>query len=226
MSARAASSSSSTRRSSRRRRTRIRSGCEDSPCGLASQASVRLGGETPGRGIRGGVVNRRGRDKRSRPRPAPIELPTDYALAEVIADPFRPSTRTLVLDGREAGQVDLKDPRRLTFAYMRRIADVIDAFRPAGGGIDVLHLGGGAFALPGYVAVTRPASRSEVFELDAGVVRLAREHLGLRRAPRLPGKGGDAPDRLPPKPPRCADLVSGDASDGPHGPARLSGAAF
>src|SRR3954449_7986727 len=226
MSARAASSSSSTRPSSRRRRTRIRSGCDDSPCGLASQASVRPGREARGRGSRGGVVNRRGRERRARPRPAPIELRTDHALAEVIADPFRPSTRTLVLDGREAGQVDLKDPRRLTFAYMRRIADVIEASRPPGAGVDALHLGGGAFALPRYLAATRPASRSEVFELDPGVVALARAHLRLRPSPRLKVKVGDAADLLRAKPDRVADLVIGDAFDGPHVPAQLSGADF
>jgi spermidine synthase len=171
-------------------------------------------------------VNRRGRERRSRPRPAPIELRTDYALAEVIADPFRPSTRTLVLDGREAGQVDLKDPRRLTFAYMRRIADVIDAFRAPGAGIDALHVGGGAFALPRYLTATRPASRSEVFELDAGVVRLAREQLGLRTSPRLCVKVGDAAELIRTKPARCADLVIGDAFDGPHVPVQLSGERF
>jgi spermidine synthase len=155
-----------------------------------------------------------------------VEVRTDYALAEVISDPFRPSTRTLVLDGREAGQVDLRDSRRLTFAYMRRIADVIDAFRPPGAGVDALHLGGGAFALPRYLAATRPASRSEVFELDAGVVRLAKEQLGLRPSARLRVKVGDAADLIRSVEPRSADLVIGDAFDGPHVPARLSGPAF
>ena len=171
-------------------------------------------------------MNRRGRESRGRPRPAPVELRTEYALAEVVADQFRPSSRTLLLDGREAGQVDLHDPRRLGFAYMRRIADLIDAFRPPGAGIDALHLGGGAFALPRYLAATRPASRSEVFELDPGVVKLAREHLRLRPSPRLRVKVGDAADLLRAKPDRCADLVIGDAFDGPHVPAQLSGADF
>jgi spermidine synthase len=168
----------------------------------------------------------RGRERRARPRPAPVELRTELALAEVVADDFRPSCRTLLLDGREAGQVDLEDPRRLTFAYMRRIADLIDAFRPAGAGIDALHLGGGAFALPRYLAATRPASRSEVFELDPGVVVVAREHQRLRTSPRLRVRIGDAADLLHAKPDRCADLVIGDAFDGPHVPARLSGPDF
>jgi spermidine synthase len=171
-------------------------------------------------------VNRRGRERRPRPRPAPVVQRTDLALAEIVADQFRPSTMTLLLDGREAGQVDVNDPRRLTFAYMRRIADLIDVFRPPGAGIDALHLGGGAFALPRYLAATRPASRSEVFELDAGVVKLAREHLKLRTTPKLRVKTGDAADLLRVKPDRCADLVIGDAFDGPHVPERLSGAGF
>ena len=171
-------------------------------------------------------MNRRGRERRSRPRPAPVELRTPFALAEVNADPFRPAARTLVLDGREAGQVDVGDPRRLAFAYMRRIADLIDVFRPAGAGIDALHIGGGAFALPRYLAATRPASRSEVYELDPGVVQLARAHLGLRPAPRLRVRIGDAAQLLPARPDRSADLVIGDAFDGPHVPAQLSGPGF
>jgi spermidine synthase len=171
-------------------------------------------------------MNRRGRERKSRPRPAPVERRTDFALAEIVADPFRPSTRTLLLDGREAGQVDVEDPKRLTFAYMRRVADLIDAFRPPGAGVDALHLGGGAFALPRYLAATRPASRSEVFELDPGVVALAREHLKLRPSPRLKVRIGDAAELLRAKPDRVADLVIGDAFDGPHVPRQLSGAAF
>jgi spermidine synthase len=109
---------------------------------------------------------------------------------------------------------------------MRRIADLIDAFRPAVSGIDVLHIGGGACALPRYVEATRPASRQRVFELDPGVVALARAHFGLRPTPRLRVKVGDAADLLPARADRSADLVIGDAFDGPHVPVRLSGPAF
>ena len=109
-----------------------------------------------------------------------MSLQTERALAEVVADPNRPSARTLLLDGREAGEIDLDDPRRLAFGYMRRIADLIDAFRPSGSAVDVLHVGGGACALPRYVAATRPHSRQIVWEIDPGVVALAKEHLGVR----------------------------------------------
>jgi spermidine synthase len=65
-----------------------------------------------------------------------------------------------------------------------------------------------------------------VFELDPGVVALARTHLRLRATPKLRVKVGDAGDLLPAKPDACADLVIGDAFDGPHVPARLSTAEF
>ena len=171
-------------------------------------------------------MNRRGRERRGRPVPTNVLRRTDHALAEVVADPNRPSSRLLLLDGREAGQVDLSDPRELAFAYMRRIADLIDAFRPAASGIDVLHVGGGACALPRYVAATRPKSRQLVLELDAGVVALAREHLGLRATPRLKVKVGDAAELIRSRYDASADLVIGDAFDGPHVPAQLSGADF
>jgi spermidine synthase len=171
-------------------------------------------------------VSRRGRERRGRPAPAPVERRTAFALAEVIADPRRPSTRTLLLDGREAGQVDLADPRRLEFAYMRRIADLIDAFRPPGTALDALHIGGGACALARYVEVTRPRSRQLVWEIDAGLVALAREQLGLRTSPRLRVKVGDAAELIRGRPERSADLVIGDAFDGPFVPAQLASADF
>jgi SAM-dependent methyltransferase len=167
-------------------------------------------------------VRRRGRERRGGRLPAPVGVQTPRAFAEVVADPHRPSARTLLLDGREAGEVDLDDPRRLAFAYMRRIADLIDAFRGPGSAIDVLHVGGGACALPRYVAATRPRSRQIVWEIDQGVVDLAKRHLGVRLRVRV----GDAADEIRSRPDRSADLVIGDAFNGPDIPAQLSTAEF
>jgi spermidine synthase len=171
-------------------------------------------------------VTRRGRERRGRPVPTNVLRRTEHALAEVVTDPHHPTSRLLLLDGREAGQVDLSDPRELAFAYMRRIADLIDAFRPPGTALDALHIGGGACALARYVEATRPRSRQLVWEIDAGVVALARAHLGLRASPRLRVKVGDAAELIRSRPERSADLLIGDAFDGPDVPAALSTAAF
>jgi len=168
-------------------------------------------------------MRRRGREQRGRRLPARISVRTELAEAEVVSEDSR---RTLLLDGREAGVVDLKDPTRLTFGYMRRIADLIDEFRPAGSSVDALHVGGGACALPRYVEATRPRSRQIVWEIDPGVVALARDHLGLKAFPRLRVKVGDAAEMIVARPDKCADLVVGDAFDGPHVPGSLSVASF
>ena len=169
----------------------------------------------------------RGREGRRRaPVPRPVELLTPCALARVEPEPGHPSGRVLLLDGHEAGQVDLEDPRRLAFPYMRRMADAIDGFRAPGAAVDAVFLGGGAFALPRYVAATRQRSSCEVFELDPGVIALAREHLRLRTSPRLRVRHGDAADLLAARPDRSADLVVGDAFEGQAVPPQLSGPAF
>lgn len=168
----------------------------------------------------------RGRGRRRVSVPAPVERRTAFALARVEAPAGRPRVRALLLDGREAGEVDLDDPRALGFAYLRRMADVLDALRPAGHGLDVLHVGGGAFALPRYVAATRPASRQVVFEIDPVVVALARAHLGLRTGARLRVQEGDAAALIPGRADGSADVVVGDAFLGPDIPPALAGPEF
>jgi len=92
-------------------------------------------------------------------------------------DPRRPSGRLLCQSGMEASYVDLADPSHLEFDYMRWMRIVLRAARAR----RVIHIGGGACALPRALAAEDPAGRQEVCEVDPEVVALAREHLGLRR---------------------------------------------
>ena len=96
-------------------------------------------------------------------------------------DPLRPSGRLLRQDGMDASYVDLADPIHLEFNYLRWIRIVLRIARAR----RVLHVGGGACALPRALAAEDPAGRQEVCEVDADVLALAREHLGLRRMPGL-----------------------------------------
>src|SRR3954453_18661094 len=77
---------------------------------------------------------------------------TDLALAEVIPEHGRPWRRTLRLDGEDASHGGRAAPRRSGWAYVRRLADAADALAPAGAPIDALHVGGGGFTLPRYIA--------------------------------------------------------------------------
>jgi spermidine synthase len=132
----------------------------------------------------------------------------------------------LTLDDHEASYVDLDDPTHLAWPYVRRIGDVIDVFRSPGTAIDAIHLGGGACTLPRYVLATRPKSTNEVYELDPGVLAVAREHLGLRTSPRLKVRIGDAAALLARRDDASADLVVGDAFDRQEIPEAMTTEAF
>ncbi len=81
----------------------------------------------------------------------------------------------------DASYVDLADPLHLEFDYLRWIRIVLRTARVR----RVLHIGGGACVLPRALAAEDPGGLQEVCEVDADVLALARDHLGLRRAPGL-----------------------------------------
>ncbi len=112
--------------------------------------------------------------------PGGCDVETKYHCARVVADPGGGDGRTLVLDGLRHSHVDLADPTRLKFAYVRAVASVVEAAFPEGQPLVAHHVGGGGLTLPRYLAATRPGTRSVVSEIDGGVVRLAHERLGLR----------------------------------------------
>lgn len=108
---------------------------------------------------------------------------------------------------------------------MRRIAHVIDLVAAPATPLRALHLGGGAWTLPRYVAVTRPGSVQRVVELDGGLVELV--------AARLPADGldldvhvGDARAALADTPSGSVDLLVLDVFAGARTPAHLTSAEF
>jgi spermidine synthase len=157
---------------------------------------------------------------------AVVRVEVDHAHAELIADPNRPSAWTLRLDGTAQSHVDLDDPSHLEFEYVRRIGHVLDALDPPPPApLTVLHLGGGAWTLPRYVAATRPHSNQRVVELDAALVELVRT--------RLPADGldldvqvADARAALADVPARTFDAVVLDVFAGARIPAHLTSLEF
>src|SRR5215207_597044 len=146
--------------------------------------------------------------------PDPCQRETEYHCARVVADPDRPSGRTLELDTLRHSYVDLADPEYLEFEYTRAIASVADTVREPGAAIDGLHIGGGGFTMPRYLAADRPGTRGTVLEIDGGVVQLGRERLGVDRIPGLRIRVGDARTVLHEQPAGRYDLVVGDAFGG------------
>jgi MFS family permease len=122
--------------------------------------------------------------------PNPCDIETAYHCAEITTDPHRPSGRTLWLNSGQHSYVDLSDPLHLEFEYTQVIGSVIDVAGRAGAPLDTLHLGAGGLTLPGYLAATRPASRSRVLEVDGKLLELDRAR--LRMPPGLQRWVGDA----------------------------------
>jgi hypothetical protein len=90
-----------------------------------------------------------------------VRAEVDHGRAELVADPDSPLAWTLLVDGTAQSHVDLGDPTHLEFEYVRRIGHLLDALDPPPPSpLRVLHLGGGAWTLPRYVAATRPRSPS------------------------------------------------------------------
>ena len=117
----------------------------------------------------------------------------------------------------EASYVDLADATHLEFDYMRwlRIVLRVAAARR------VLHIGGGACALARALAAADPGGRQEVCEVDADVLSVAREHLGLRRAPGLRVRHAEGRVYIAAQPDQSWDAIVIDAFIGARVPARL-----
>jgi hypothetical protein len=136
-------------------------------------------------------------------------------IAEV--DPRRPSGRLLRQAGMDSSYVDLADVTHLEFDYMRWLRIVLRV----AGARRVLHIGGGACALARALAATDRGGRQEVCEIDADVLAVAREHLGLRRMPGLRVRHVDGRAHLAAQPDRSWDAIVIDAFVGARVPPRL-----
>lgn len=154
--------------------------------------------------------------------PHPCDEETTYYCVRVRHDPERSSGRLLILDTLWHSYVDLDDPTHLEFTYAQTVSDVIEGSFPEGSPLRTLHIGGGGFTMPRYLEATRPGSSNVVLELDAGLVNIARRELGLRDAPGLEIRTGDARMTLRSTERGAFDLVIGDAFGGPSVPWHLT----
>jgi spermidine synthase len=135
-------------------------------------------------------------------------------------DTERPTGRLLRQGEMDASYIDLADPRHLEFDYLRRMRDVVEALRAR----RVVHVGGAGCALARSLAATDRTRmrRQEVIEVDADVVALAREHLGLRKQPGLKVRIADGRAHLASRPDASADALLIDAFVGARVPRHLA----
>jgi spermidine synthase len=135
-------------------------------------------------------------------------------------DADRPTGRLLRQGDMDASYVDLADPRHLEFDYLRRMRDLVEALRAR----RIVHVGGAGAALARSLAATDRSGlrRQHVVEVDPDVVALAREHLGLRKAPGLKVKVADGRAWLAGREDASADALLVDAFVGARVPRHLA----
>jgi spermidine synthase len=156
----------------------------------------------------------------------PGSWPVDTGRAELLPDGDGRRGWTVVVNGVPSSHVDLDDPTRLDFEYVRWMAAVLDALAPAREPLRVVHLGGAGCTVARYVAATRPGSRQVVLEIDAAVVALARRAFGLRSSSALRLVVADARAGLADLRTGGYEVVVRDAFAGAAVPAHLTTAEF
>lgn len=155
--------------------------------------------------------------------PDGCDVETVYHCAVVLEDPLRDGGRTLVLDGVRHSYVDLDDPTHLEFTYVRAIAAISRAhLPPAPTPVQAYHLGGGGLTFPRYLDHQRPGTDSIVSEIDAGVLAVDRERLGLDEADGIEVRVEDGRRGVEAIGTDSRDLVVGDAFGGMSVPWHLT----
>ena len=157
----------------------------------------------------------------------PCDAESAYYCIAINSDPVDPDVRILVLDRLTHAAVDLRDPTNLEFGYLRRFADATSQLRAVHGTeLDVLHVGGGGFTFPRYLAAIHPTARQTVLELDPRIIEIARSQLGYVPSDRIDVHPGDARQSIRALPSDAFDLVFGDAFGGLAVPWHLTTAEF
>ena len=147
-------------------------------------------------------------------------------LAEIDEDAFTEGAYILSIGGAQQSHVDLGNPGHVFYEYLRRIANVLDIFKPAGEPIRVLHLGAGALTLARYVQATRPGSEQVAVELERELLDFVLEHLPLPAGTRCSLLIEDARAALDRFEPGSFDAVVLDVFAGDDAPVHLTDQTF
>lgn len=154
--------------------------------------------------------------------PAAGSYEIDSGNAELIPDDDNSSGWLLRINGVQSSHIDLADPLRLEFEYMRWMAALIEASWSTEMKIRVLHLGGGACSMARYLAAAYAGARQVVVEIDGRLAELVRGWFDIPRAPLVRIRVGEARAVTEALSPGSRDLLIRDVFSGPLTPAPLT----
>ncbi len=158
--------------------------------------------------------------------PTAGSFPTDTGTAELIPDGDNPNGWLLMLNGVQSSHVDLADPLRLEFEYMRWIVALVQDRWPSSEKLRTLSLGGAACSMPRYLVAAYPNSRNVVVEIDGKLANYVRDWFDLPRAPMLKIRVGEAREVTESLTEASRDLVIRDVFAGSKTPFALTTAEF
>ncbi|GAB3284494.1 fused MFS/spermidine synthase [Sinomonas notoginsengisoli] len=145
------------------------------------------------------------------------------AHASVEPDEIVAGAYILSIAGAEQSHVDLAHPEHVFYAYLRRMANVVDLIAPHGEPIRALHLGAGALTLARYIESTRPGSPQTAVELERELLDFVLEQLPLPPSTDLYAHLGDARWELPAVSARGPfDVIVLDIFYGPDAPQHIA----
>jgi len=94
---------------------------------------------------------------------------TESRYQSIIVRELASGVRLVVIDDLIHGYVHPDDPGHLEYAYLQVFAALDMASRPGAGAAATLHLGGGAYTFPRFLAARWPADQIVVAEIDPEV---------------------------------------------------------
>ena len=127
----------------------------------------------------------------------------------------------LVMDGVAQSWLDPDDPTHLEFGYMLRMADYLDAARPRGERMRVIHVGGAAMTMARYVAARRPTSPQIALEPNQALTEMVRCELPLPAKSGIKVRAVDGRSGIAAMPNHYAQVVIVDAFADAQVPAEL-----
>ncbi len=130
----------------------------------------------------------------------------------------------MVFDELQQSAVDLDDPTKLVFDYVRHIGDVVD--RMPAGPLRAVHIGGAAMSLPRYIHAKRPGSNQVVLEPSSEVVAQVRAEAPLPPRSGIKVREVSGQDGIGDLKSSFYDLVILDAYERGYVPVDLTTAAF